>query len=333
MIRTRGDRAAVIKAVALGVIVISLISAALIGYFAIAPGTTNIEASTRKGSSSQLSSSSIDSSSTPGGSSPIASLPSLTTTTSYQESSQTTTATLDSILTPQSSSSSPSNSSTQSGVQPFPFTLSTNPSTVLLAPGLNATYVILTITPPPTLLTSGSELVVVNGSSSDGVLVQPESKSVTLSINSAVDVPLWLSAGNSTRPGNYTTQIRAYAYSSPASSSTNNGPSTTQTIALQIKIVQYLVYMQGYDFAPHVITVKPGSTVFWMNLDPSESLSGIWTPGDHTVTFTSGVNATSEVLHQFDSYSLTFLTAGTYAYHCTIHPASMQGTVVVVSQG
>jgi plastocyanin len=60
-----------------------------------------------------------------------------------------------------------------------------------------------------------------------------------------------------------------------------------------------------------------GTTVTWTNDD------GV----NHTVTsdqgaFDSGPLATGQ------TFSQTFNQAGTFTYHCTIHP-SMQGTVVV----
>jgi plastocyanin len=71
------------------------------------------------------------------------------------------------------------------------------------------------------------------------------------------------------------------------------------------------------SFTPASITVSPGTTVKWNNNDNMT----------HTVTgddnsFDSGnISAGS-------SFSRMFSVAGTYTYHCTIHP-SMTGTVVV----
>ena len=59
-----------------------------------------------------------------------------------------------------------------------------------------------------------------------------------------------------------------------------------------------------------------------------------WTNGGqqaHTVTADNGAFDT-ESLAPGDSASLSFSTAGTFAYHCEIHPA-MTGTVVVQASG
>src|SRR5512135_3562877 len=72
-----------------------------------------------------------------------------------------------------------------------------------------------------------------------------------------------------------------------------------------------------FGFQPASLTVKAGSTVTWKNTGAVA----------HTVTandasFDSGHVAPGA------SFQHTFATAGTYAYHCTIH-ASMTATVVV----
>lgn len=70
-------------------------------------------------------------------------------------------------------------------------------------------------------------------------------------------------------------------------------------------------------FTPATITVTAGATVTWMNNDNMT----------HTVTgddnsFDSGGIGTGS------SFTKTFLTVGTFPYHCSIHP-SMTGTVMV----
>ena len=60
-----------------------------------------------------------------------------------------------------------------------------------------------------------------------------------------------------------------------------------------------------------------GTTVTWTNSDSTQ----------HTVTADDG-SFDSGVLAQGQTFSHTFDTAGTIAYHCTIHP-NMQATVTV----
>jgi plastocyanin len=70
-------------------------------------------------------------------------------------------------------------------------------------------------------------------------------------------------------------------------------------------------------YKPATITVAPGSTVIWTNDDPVA----------HTVTADDG-SWDSGILSQGQTFSKTFDAAGTYAYHCTVHPW-MVGTVIV----
>ena len=78
------------------------------------------------------------------------------------------------------------------------------------------------------------------------------------------------------------------------------------------------VEISNFAYSPQEVTVKVGDTVTWTNMD-----SAI-----HTVTSDNGNELDSATLSQGDTYSHTFESAGTYDYHCTIHPY-MKGKVVV----
>ncbi len=77
------------------------------------------------------------------------------------------------------------------------------------------------------------------------------------------------------------------------------------------------VTIANMAFSPSSLTVARGTTVTWTNNDgvshTSTSNTGVWDTG----TIQPGSSAT-----------FTFNTAGSYAYHCSIHP-SMTGTIVV----
>jgi plastocyanin len=77
------------------------------------------------------------------------------------------------------------------------------------------------------------------------------------------------------------------------------------------------VWIQGSAFTPQTITVTAGTKVTWTNKD------GI----AHTVTSNTGI-FNSGNMNNNAVFSFTFATAGTYPYHCAIHPG-MTGTVVV----
>jgi plastocyanin len=77
------------------------------------------------------------------------------------------------------------------------------------------------------------------------------------------------------------------------------------------------ISISNFAFSPKTITVKAGSSVTWMNSDTV----------DHSIvaddaSFDIGVLAPGE------KGSYTFSNAGTYVYHCGVHP-SMTATVVV----
>jgi amicyanin len=79
------------------------------------------------------------------------------------------------------------------------------------------------------------------------------------------------------------------------------------------------VHIKNFAFSPASITIKAGATVVWTNEDAIQ----------HDVTFDGG-GIVSTTLNHNDTFSHTFLTAGTYHYICSIHPF-MHGTVIVTA--
>ncbi len=77
------------------------------------------------------------------------------------------------------------------------------------------------------------------------------------------------------------------------------------------------VDIAGFAFSPQSVTVAVGDTVTWSNADAQ----------NHTATANGGSFDTGAIGGN-TSKSVTFSTAGTFAYHCKIHP-SMTGTIVV----
>ncbi len=73
-----------------------------------------------------------------------------------------------------------------------------------------------------------------------------------------------------------------------------------------------------YAFTPGSITVAVGDRVSWTNK----------TDAPHTVTSDGGGPLNSATEQQNQTFSFTFTTPGTFAYHCSVHPY-MHGTVVV----
>jgi plastocyanin len=78
------------------------------------------------------------------------------------------------------------------------------------------------------------------------------------------------------------------------------------------------IAIAGFAFDPVTIEVPVGTTVTWTNQDSAA----------HTVTSDDGTSFQSGKMDQGATFSYTFDTAGTFAYHCEYH-AGMKATIVV----
>src|SRR5262245_30301624 len=98
---------------------------------------------------------------------------------------------------------------------------------------------------------------------------------------------------------------------SPTPSPTPDGPSTAVAIPMNAE------FLGNQAFTPDQVTVNAGTTVVWTNTDSTA----------HTST-ADGNAWNSGIVSPGGRFTVTFQTAGTFPYHCTIHPG-MVGTVVV----
>jgi len=97
----------------------------------------------------------------------------------------------------------------------------------------------------------------------------------------------------------------------PSPAPTPGVPSSSVAIPVGAESLGNRAYM------PDELNVAVGTTVTWMNTD--------------SISHTSTSNATgwnSGIVAPGGRFSFAFQTAGTFPYHCTIHPG-MVGTVVV----
>lgn len=101
------------------------------------------------------------------------------------------------------------------------------------------------------------------------------------------------------------------AVTTPPTSQNNNSTNNNSTQATEVEI-------EDMAFMPASVTVKKGATVKWTNKDEVS----------HTVTSDSGNELSSDNINSGGTYSHTFNTAGTFKYHCALHP-NMTGTVTV----
>jgi plastocyanin len=77
------------------------------------------------------------------------------------------------------------------------------------------------------------------------------------------------------------------------------------------------VQIKDFAFAPQVLTVKPGTTVTWVNADEDP----------HTVT-ANDKSFHSAALDTHDKFTFTFTKPGEYGYFCSLHP-HMTAKIVV----
>ena len=98
--------------------------------------------------------------------------------------------------------------------------------------------------------------------------------------------------------------------------SSNNETPTTQP-SKPASAASDAVTIQNFKFGPATLTVKPGAKVTVTNSDSTT----------HTATANGGAFDTGD-LDPGSSKTITLAKAGTYAYHCQIHPF-MKATIVV----
>ena len=77
------------------------------------------------------------------------------------------------------------------------------------------------------------------------------------------------------------------------------------------------VEIKNFAFNPATVTAKVGDKVTWKNSDSAA----------HTVTFDDG-SVDSKNIDNNGTFDHTFSSAGTFAYHCSIH-TNMKGTITV----
>jgi plastocyanin len=89
----------------------------------------------------------------------------------------------------------------------------------------------------------------------------------------------------------------------------------TKVVLLHKRVVH--VDIQNLAFGPHTVVVSPGTKVVWTNQDGFQ----------HTTTSDTG-KWDSGPINSHGQFTQVFKKAGTYKYHCTIHPF-MHGTIRV----
>ena len=131
--------------------------------------------------------------------------------------------------------------------------------------------------------------------------------------------------GGSTNTGSATTPTTGTTTTTAPTptTGTTSTPTTAATQAGKRKTVMIVTDSSGsIAFSPATLTIKAGTTVTWKNT----------TAAPHTVTsddgktFNSGTS--NPITAQTGTFSFTFTTAGTFPYHCEIHPF-MKAKIIV----
>jgi plastocyanin len=104
------------------------------------------------------------------------------------------------------------------------------------------------------------------------------------------------------------------ALQTPPGGTTTPPPATSSTPAASSSVEMN----DQLKFVPDTLTVAAGTTVTWTNTGTAP----------HTVTSDTNAWTDSGQITGGKDFKHTFTTAGTYKYHCTIHP-TMKATVVV----
>ncbi len=107
-------------------------------------------------------------------------------------------------------------------------------------------------------------------------------------------------------------QLKALMYGSATPT-----PQVTSQTSPSSKTTQNEIQIKNYSYSPESITVKVGDKVTWINQD---SVGHSATADDNS--FDTGVLSTGQ------SMNVTFSKAGTFSYHCSVHP-SMKATIIV----
>lgn len=93
-------------------------------------------------------------------------------------------------------------------------------------------------------------------------------------------------------------------------------------VAMPARAANQAVSITGFAFAPATVNVSVGDTVTWTNNE------GGGVP--HTASSDTAGVFDSGQLSGGQSFSRTFTTAGSFPYHCNVHP-TMTGLVVVAA--
>jgi plastocyanin len=115
-----------------------------------------------------------------------------------------------------------------------------------------------------------------------------------------------------------TTTSAAPASATPASAAPTSAAPTSSAAGSSGSSAGQAVSIKNFSFNPATVASAVGGKVTWTNGDDAA----------HTVTFDDASVTSSGNLNTGQAFVGTFSAAGTFTYHCAIHPG-MKGTVTV----
>lgn len=132
-------------------------------------------------------------------------------------------------------------------------------------------------------------------------------------------VMLLAACGGGTTSGSGSTPVPTSG-NTPSPSGANSPTATTAGSGQAVTITTDS--SGNFAFSPSTLTIKVGTTVTWTNM----------TQASHTVTSDDGKSFDSGIANPISAsggkYNFTFTRAGTFTYHCQIHPF-MKATIIV----
>jgi plastocyanin len=88
------------------------------------------------------------------------------------------------------------------------------------------------------------------------------------------------------------------------------GPARATVTVTRVKVV-------NFAFRPRSLTISAGTKVRWVVRE-----------GTHSTTSNTGL-WNSGVMSQGEAFGRVFRKAGTFKYHCSVHPSAMRGVITV----
>jgi plastocyanin len=134
-------------------------------------------------------------------------------------------------------------------------------------------------------------------------------------------ITLLAACGGSSGNGGTTSTPPASDGTTPTAATGTTPSPTTAPSGNTVNVTITMDSSGNFAFSPATITIKPGTTVVWTNMTSTPHT----VTSDDSKTFDSGI---ANPLGSGGTFKFTFNSAGTFSYHCEIHPF-MKAKVIV----